>query len=275
MKQNLIKRWIHVGIFMVGMGSGNDISGRPSPTGPCLGYLFEGTPFFKDGQGGFCTASGQRVRNVASSWLQEFRFNVGGRAITVYCGSHNEVLDEHNAQLPIIGYHRVTKQPIFLHWASDMCIFGDPWPDQMQTRTALAPHVIFTDRLGPIELPVHPTLGQAVGHMRVMRGQCVPIFCSPEGRFMTENGCAVVNVNGTYMRVLIPGRLLLELSTFRLYNGHGHGPLPDQYAGTIGEDHTLYKGNGVFYAFVENRVEIYGVDAQTNRWTLINCELFY
>jgi hypothetical protein len=92
---------------------------------------------------------------------------------------------------------------------------------------------------------------------------------------MTENGCVVINVNGIYMRELVPGRLLLDLSTSRLYDGNGRGPLPNRYAGTIGEDHTLYECNGVFYAFVENRVEIYGVDAWANRWILINCGLSY
>ncbi|MDR2396847.1 MAG: hypothetical protein LBD69_03275 [Puniceicoccales bacterium] len=270
MKQNVIKRWIHIGFFTVGMTQG--LSLYAAPTGPCLGHLFDGTPLFKDDQGGFCTVSGQRVINVGTSWLQEFRVRIKDRTITIYCGSHNEVLDEHNVQLPIVGYHRVTQQPIFFHRASGMCIFGDPWPDQVETRAALAPHVIFTDR--SIELPVHPTLGQAVGHMRVMRGQCVPIFRSLEGRLVTQNGCTVVYANGIYMRVLVSRRLLLDLSTTRLYDGNGRC-LPDRYAGTISEDHTLYECNGIFYAFVENRIEIYRADTEANRWVLIKCKLLY
>jgi hypothetical protein len=285
MKQHLIRKWIHIGFFTVGTingvshlyGNDDDLPPQPIHEGSCWGHLFDGTPFYKSRQRGFCTASGQKVVNVNSSWLREFNFthftDEDRIYITMYFGSHNEALDEHDVQFPIIGYHRADNKPIFLHRASGLCIFGDPWPNQVATRDALAPDVIFTDGSVPIELPVHPILGQVVGHMMVNRGHCVPIFHSPQGRFVTENGYTVVNVNGTYMREIVPGRLLLDLSTSRSYNGNGHGPLPDRYAGTIGEDNTLYNSNGVFYTLIENRIEIYTPNG--NQWTLVKCELFY
>ncbi|MDR2769359.1 MAG: hypothetical protein LBB19_02265 [Puniceicoccales bacterium] len=127
-----------------------------APIVPCLGHLFDGTLFFKDDQGGYCTESGTKVINVNSSWLKESytyftHFTNKDRvSITIYCGSRNEILDEQGEQLPIIGYSCMGKTPVFSHKASGLYLFGNPWPNQIATREALPPYVIFTD--GPVPL---------------------------------------------------------------------------------------------------------------------------
>jgi hypothetical protein len=43
-----MRKLIHTGFFVFGMVQG--VSLYAAPTGPCLGHLFDGTPFFKDDQ---------------------------------------------------------------------------------------------------------------------------------------------------------------------------------------------------------------------------------
>jgi hypothetical protein len=272
-----MRRLINTGLCVLGMI--NSVSLYAAPTGPCLGHLFDGTPFFKDDQGGFCTVSGQMVRNVNGDWLKGVILPHAGGEVTLYCGEYNEVLDEQLEQLPIIGYHRTDKTPVFLLQrnapaANDLCAFGNPLPNQTATRGTLAPDVIFTDGRGPIELPVHPDLGQAVGHMKVLdRGKCVPIFRTPQGRFVTENGCAVVYVNGTYLRELVPGILLLDTSSALMYDDNGRGPLRDQIVNSVGDNHALYQCGNIYYAYIENRIEVYGT--LEGKRVLSRCELAY
>jgi hypothetical protein len=219
---------------------------------------------------------------VDSSWLKEFHFTYATHftdkdrvTITVYCGSYNEVLDEQREQLPIVGYFRTDKTPVFSHKASGLYLFGNSWPNQIATRELIAHHVIFTDGSVPIELPAHPTLGQAVNHMKVQRGHCIPIFRTPQGRFVTENGCAVIYKNNKWMREIVPGRLLADLNfPVEMYDGNGRGPLRDQSVDTIGDNYVVYECNDIYYAFIENRIEIYR-KVGDNSWALTCCEPLY
>lgn len=50
MKKHSIKRFIYIGLFVLGMTNGVSLYGNDDdlPVGPCLGHLFDGTPFYKN-----------------------------------------------------------------------------------------------------------------------------------------------------------------------------------------------------------------------------------
>jgi hypothetical protein len=107
------------------------------------GYFSNGNPFFKDDLGGFLAKNGGNSKTINRRACKDMHFmHKQSGEIILWVGEAESIIFQHDryeAPLPIVGFHRETKIPIFFHKTSGLYLV---WPEKIATREELGDHLI-------------------------------------------------------------------------------------------------------------------------------------